>query len=100
MKCPRCGTWSTVLDTRPGEHLTTRRRRECANGHRFTTLEVLPAAVNVRDLAAAARAAARSALLWVRDQLIRKDKRPATRVARDHDLTEARVRQIRTSTKG
>lgn len=35
MKCPSCGSWSTVLRT--DGH---RRRRECANHHRFTTQEV------------------------------------------------------------
>ncbi len=39
MKCPHdsCGAWSRVLSTR---NLITR-RRECANGHRFTTTEVV-----------------------------------------------------------
>ena len=34
MKCPQCGTWTKVLETR-GEH----RRRECANLHIFHTME-------------------------------------------------------------
>jgi hypothetical protein len=34
MKCPVCGTWTVVKETR-GE----RRRRECANLHKFTTQE-------------------------------------------------------------
>lgn len=34
MKCPVCGTWTVVLETRGG-----RRRRECANLHKFTTQE-------------------------------------------------------------
>lgn len=34
MKCPVCGTWTIVLDSRNG-----RRRRECANLHRFVTQE-------------------------------------------------------------
>jgi transcriptional regulator NrdR family protein len=95
MKCPRCGAQSDVLDTRPGPHHTTRRRRECHNDHRFVTLEVLPPATNQRDLAAAARAAMVAAQRWLRDMRIRRDTRPATIVAREHDLTEARVRQIR-----
>ena len=37
MNCPTCGAWSRVLSTRRG----TLRRRECANGHRFTTREVV-----------------------------------------------------------
>lgn len=35
MKCPTCNAWTTVLLTRDA-----RRRRECANGHRFYTEEV------------------------------------------------------------
>lgn len=95
MICPRCGAPSDVLSTRPGEHHTTRRRRECHHGHRFTTVEALPVAVNRRELAAAARHAARTASRWLRDLSIKADRRSATVVAREHKLTEARVRQIR-----
>lgn len=34
MNCPECQAWSEVLQTR-----APRRRRECANGHRFSTVE-------------------------------------------------------------
>ena len=37
MKCPICNSWSFVLSTRKG----VIRRRECANEHRFTTIENL-----------------------------------------------------------
>jgi len=40
MNCPECGAWTTISETR----LTVmryRRRRECGNGHRFTTEEVV-----------------------------------------------------------
>lgn len=38
MKCPFCNVWSDVVESRTT--LTgTRRRRRCANGHRFTTHE-------------------------------------------------------------
>lgn len=37
MKCPICGAWCFVLSTRKG----IIRRRECANGHRFTTIETV-----------------------------------------------------------
>lgn len=40
MNCPECGAWTTVRETR----LTVmryRRRRECGNGHKFTTEEVV-----------------------------------------------------------
>jgi hypothetical protein len=36
MKCPTCGTWTLVKETRG-----IRRRRECANEHRFTTEEIV-----------------------------------------------------------
>lgn len=41
MNCSKCGAWSEVLDTRAkdGGHRTERRRR-CANGHTFATVEV------------------------------------------------------------
>ena len=38
MNCPKCGVWTSVLDTRNKGSFTTR-RRECANGHKFTTEE-------------------------------------------------------------
>ncbi len=34
MKCPTCGAWTIVMESRHGT-----RRRECANLHRFTTQE-------------------------------------------------------------
>lgn len=39
MKCPECKAWTRVLSTRDG----ISRRRECANGHRFTTSEIVVA---------------------------------------------------------
>lgn len=36
MKCPQCEAWTEVRETRG-----TKRRRECGNGHRFTTEEVV-----------------------------------------------------------
>lgn len=39
MKCPTCNTWSDVLETRPTKD-GVKRRRECANLHRFTTYEM------------------------------------------------------------
>ena len=41
MKCPRCSTWTEVLETRQTLDNTTRRRYQCANEHRFTTIELL-----------------------------------------------------------
>lgn len=40
MMCPICGAESNVLSTRPGKNMTTTRRRECFNMHRFTTIEI------------------------------------------------------------
>ncbi len=40
MKCPECGAWTDVLETKPIRKTNIlKRRRECANGHRFTTHE-------------------------------------------------------------
>ena len=40
MKCPVCGAWSLVKQTRDSPTFGHVRRRECANEHRFTTKEV------------------------------------------------------------
>lgn len=48
MKCPICNADSRVVETRDSG---TRRRRECFNLHRFTTIEV----VQVIDTAKLAR---------------------------------------------
>lgn len=100
MQCPRCGAASDVLSTRPSEHHSTRRRRQCHNGHRFATLEVLPAATSRKTLQEAARAALAAAARWRRDRAIRKDPRPVAEIAREHGLTGARVRQIRSNNHG
>lgn len=39
MKCPRCGAWTEVLETRARKDGTKHRRYECANEHRFSTVE-------------------------------------------------------------
>lgn len=39
MKCPECKAWATVKEARPRSDGTTRRRYECANLHKFSTLE-------------------------------------------------------------
>jgi transcriptional regulator NrdR family protein len=41
MKCPKCGAWTVVKDSRVDQNNTRRRRIECANMHRFTTLETV-----------------------------------------------------------
>lgn len=39
MKCPVCQTWTMVKETRTKPGNTKLRRYECANLHRFVTLE-------------------------------------------------------------
>lgn len=39
MKCPKCGSRTRIIDSRPSA-LGTRRRHECSNHHRTTTFEV------------------------------------------------------------
>ena len=41
MHCPNCTGRTRVLETRMATITATRRRYECANGHRFTTMEHL-----------------------------------------------------------
>jgi len=41
MKCPECGAWTVVKETRADQNNSRRRRIECANLHRFTTLETV-----------------------------------------------------------
>lgn len=40
INCPICGVWANVLETRDNKDKNkTRRRYECANLHRFSTVE-------------------------------------------------------------
>ena len=39
MICPQCKAWTRVLETRNKYDNETYRRYECANGHRFSTME-------------------------------------------------------------
>ena len=41
MKCPECGTWTIVKETRMLQQNIRKRRYECANMHRFSTAERL-----------------------------------------------------------
>jgi transcriptional regulator NrdR family protein len=49
MKCPYCDSWSDVLQTRDSAAGGLRRRRRCANGHRFSTTEQPNRALVDRD---------------------------------------------------
>lgn len=90
MKCPHCGAWSNVLETR-----TTRRRRECANGHRFSTVEVLPSLVSGREYRRHLRAVVERERIWARDLKIIADPRGSKATGRTYGVSEGRVRQIR-----
>jgi len=39
--CPACGTWTRILETRTRVKNVVRRRYECANEHRFSTIETV-----------------------------------------------------------
>lgn len=78
MNCPKCGAWSRVLDTRG-----PRRRRECANEHRFATVEHVSGQTG------------NHVQKWTRNQAVRADKRGNSELARIHGVSEARIRQIR-----
>lgn len=41
MKCPRCSQEATEVETRAGTFGTIERRRQCASGHRFITVELV-----------------------------------------------------------
>lgn len=90
MKCPKCGAWSRVLDTRGAQ-----RRRECANLHRFSTVEVLPRLVRHLDVAKAKRAAINNADRWQRDKDILSSSLSSAELAVKHGLSVSRVNVIR-----
>ena len=41
MKCPICGAWTRVKETRVASNNSRKRRIECGNLHRFSTLEIV-----------------------------------------------------------
>lgn len=57
MKCPTCGTWTTVLETRTRSDGNKYRRYECANLHRFLTMETVKIPLFTKALIYADRAA-------------------------------------------
>jgi transcriptional regulator NrdR family protein len=48
MTCPTCQTQTRVIDSRAGVPGETRRRHECKNGHRFTTIETVVNYIDAR----------------------------------------------------
>jgi len=49
MKCPVCGAWTLIKDTRKTADNQKKRRYECANEHRFNTLETILPQKEVRQ---------------------------------------------------
>jgi transcriptional regulator NrdR family protein len=99
MKCPVCGAWSEVLDTREGQNESVRRRRQCGNGHRFVTLEVHPTVLHMQAVEATGRAISKRRALWRRDQAIRADNRLQRIIAAEHGLSRHQVGKIKQGTR-
>ncbi len=100
MKCPICGAWSEVLETRAHADHVTRRQRECANKHRFVTMEVTKGAYSHARVSLERRASApgRRITLHKRDQQIRSMLNMGHTVAdaaAKYALSECQVRRIR-----
>lgn len=95
MKCPQCGAWSSVLDTREAPLDTTKRRRECANGHKFTTVEVLSIAVSKHYLQSAARSSKSRRARWARDKAIQADTRSQREIAKTYGIHQTRITAIK-----
>ena len=97
MRCDVCGEASRVLETRGAEPESTARRRECPNGHKFTTYEIhsrpfINAKARITQYASAH---GRRIDRWKSDQLIATDTRPTSVIAREQHVSPGRIRQIR-----
>lgn len=90
MKCPICGAWSEVLSTRTGL-----RRRECANHHRFSTIEVLHTLAAKREAQRHATKVKTGVSTWQRNQRIQADPRTSNIIAAEYGLHESTIRQIK-----
>jgi transcriptional regulator NrdR family protein len=100
MKCPRCAAWSRVLATRTAdEGYTIHRRHECANAHRFSSVQVLETvrgSIKQRNVAAIATAQRRAAI-HSRNARIRRDLaagRQGKDIAREHGVSPSLVSLI------
>ncbi|MBV5346497.1 MAG: hypothetical protein JZU63_13810, partial [Rhodoferax sp.] len=49
MKCPVCNTWVMVKETRARPNNVAYRRYECANEHRFITLEKVERVIEKKE---------------------------------------------------
>ena len=104
MKCPTCGAWTEVKETRKAPVWMVARTRECANGHRLKTFEVHAALISRKiitgTLTAYFAAVENRVALWQRKTAIKKDPRSTAEVAKEHSLSPDYVRQIRNGIKG
>lgn len=48
MKCPVCGAWTEVKETRKQDDNTKARRYECGNQHTFRTVETITKIIKPR----------------------------------------------------
>ena len=55
MKCPECGAWVQIKETRKQEDNTKLRRYECGNLHRFKTVEQIVSKTPIRQKSKAAQ---------------------------------------------
>ena len=96
MKCARCGAITDVAETRVYMDIFVRRTRECFNGHRTTTYEVPPGALDRRQLDVIRRKVDQRAQAQRRKLVvIRAPAESTSSLAARLGITEARVRQIR-----
>lgn len=85
MKCPHCGVWSSVLETRGAK-----RRRECANGHRFATVEAVVNDVAYRNKQIVAELRAGATQTEVARRYGLKAPSEVSRIAKRAGLTDNR----------
>lgn len=98
MKCPICGAWSSVIETRENiKRESTRRRRKCANEHKFWTLEVFPGFINPEAAKRCLIGVEKSRARWVRDQAIRRDSRTPRELVPIYNLHIDQLRRIKRS---
>lgn len=100
MNCEKCGAWSSVDETRKADRgFTLVRKRRCANGHRFTTYEVLSTVYSrvgpSRSREALVAAEARAFRARRNAQIVAACRtRSQTTVAAEFGMSQARVSRI------
>lgn len=99
--CKYCGAETTLVRRIPGPDGTIDHvDRTCSNGHTFLSHEVHTSMLaDRRELNSARGRIQQRIALFERDRRIAADPRPAAQVAAEYGLTDARVRQIRSSAK-